>query len=157
MVSPVLLCEILLWRAVQSLSWEDIISRLRLRTVPAGYTYHAWKAGRSNYIHAHNLTDVNVFLYIDFSAGQDIKDEAIADKLRSILAQLEFSKTTKEYNQKGVAFCTHLHVPEIHLDTGYSWYEREDPAHVLKVRNPTKSNVTCIIIDMQSYVYMHMN
>ena len=44
-ISPVLLCEVLLWQAVQGLSWEDIISRLRSRTVPPGYPYHAWKPG----------------------------------------------------------------------------------------------------------------
>lgn len=44
-VPPALLCEVLLWRTEQDLSWDDVISRLRLRTVPAGYPCHAWKAG----------------------------------------------------------------------------------------------------------------
>ncbi len=44
-VPPSLLCEVLLWRSVQSLSWDDILSRLRPRTVPSGYVYHAWKEG----------------------------------------------------------------------------------------------------------------
>ena len=44
-VPPALLCEVLLWRVVQSLSWDDVISRLRSRTVPAGFVYHAWKVG----------------------------------------------------------------------------------------------------------------
>ncbi len=44
-VPPSLLCQVLLWRSVQSLSWDDIISRLRSRTVPSGYVYHAWKDG----------------------------------------------------------------------------------------------------------------
>ena len=44
-VPPVLLCEIWLLKTVASLSWDDIISRLRQRTVPAGYSIHAWKSG----------------------------------------------------------------------------------------------------------------
>ena len=36
--------EILNWKK-ENLSWEDILSRLRPRTVPPGYTYHPWKQG----------------------------------------------------------------------------------------------------------------
>ena len=31
-VQPSLLCEVLLWKDVQHISWDDIISRLRTRT-----------------------------------------------------------------------------------------------------------------------------
>lgn len=44
-VTSALLCEILLLKSVQCLTWDDVISRIRLRTVPAGYTPHAWKSG----------------------------------------------------------------------------------------------------------------
>ena len=67
--------------------------------------------------------------------GQAVENEEMVDKLRSILAQLEFSQIIRNYNDKGVPFTTHLHVPEIHPETGLTWYEREDPAHVLKVRH----------------------
>ncbi len=72
---------------------------------------------------------MNVYLYHVY-AGKKIECEENVDKLRSILAQMEF---TRDYDQKGVPFTTHLHVPEIHPDTGHTWYEREDPAHVEKV------------------------
>ena len=37
--------------------------------------------------------------------------------LRSILAQLEFTYVVKQYDDSGVLFRTHLHVPEVHPDT----------------------------------------
>ena len=54
------------------------------------------------------------------------------DKLRSILAQLDFTYSIRDFDSKGVPFRTHLHVPEVHPETG-NIYEREDPGHVLKV------------------------
>ena len=44
-VSVGLLQEILLWLA-QDIDWSDIISRLRPRTVPSGYTFCLWKSGK---------------------------------------------------------------------------------------------------------------
>lgn len=41
-VSTALLLEISLWKR-QGVEWSDILSRLRLRTVPPGYTYSPWK------------------------------------------------------------------------------------------------------------------
>lgn len=43
-VSATLLREI--WRWLQmGLSMTDVVSRLRTRTVPKGYSYHMWKPG----------------------------------------------------------------------------------------------------------------
>lgn len=67
------------------------------------------------------------------NAGQKVELEERADKLRSILSQLEFSHIVCDYDRRGIPFRSHLHVPEVHPDTGHTWYEREDPAHVLKV------------------------
>ena len=41
----------------------------------------------------------------------------------------------REYHAKGVPFCHHLHVPEVHPVTGAKFCEREDAGHVLKVIN----------------------
>ncbi len=59
--------------------------------------------------------------------------ETPEDKLRSILAQLEFSHRVVQYDKAGVPFCTHIYVPEIHPITGSEYHEREDDAHVFKV------------------------
>ena len=56
--------------------------------------------------------------------------------MRAILCQLEFGYTIKKYDNDGVPFRTHLHVPEVHPDTGRLFYEREDPGHVLKACLP---------------------
>ena len=61
------------------------------------------------------------------------KDEELGDKLRSILAQLEFSHTIDKWDQDGVPFKTHLYVPEVHPLTGHEFCERGDEGHVFKV------------------------
>ena len=33
------------WQLKQEVSLEDIVSRLRARTVPSGYSFHPWKRG----------------------------------------------------------------------------------------------------------------
>ena len=43
-VSQQLLLEILTWRLEGSTD-EDVIVRLRERTVPSGYRYHTWQPG----------------------------------------------------------------------------------------------------------------
>ena len=55
--------------------------------------------------------------------------------LWSILAQLEFTHLVKQYDESGVPFRMHLHVPEVHPDTKTVFLEREDEGHVLKVRH----------------------
>ena len=61
------------------------------------------------------------------------KTESIEDKLRSVLAQFEFTKTVREYHSKGIPFQTYMYVPEKHPNTDEVFYEREDDAHLLKV------------------------
>ena len=60
--------------------------------------------------------------------------ETVAEMAKSILAQLEFTFQIKEWERKGVAFQSHLYVPEHHPVTGYLFCEREDEGHVFKVR-----------------------
>jgi hypothetical protein len=103
-VPAALLTEISLWLS-QGLQWNDIISRLRPRTVPPGYAYNSWKPG---------------------------KEETQVEMFRSVLAQLEFTYIVQKYDASGVPFTTHLHVPEVHPLTGSIFYEREDEGHVLK-------------------------
>ena len=61
------------------------------------------------------------------------KTETTVDKLRSILAQMEYSYQVRSWNEKGVPFRTHIYVPEVHHLTGKRFHEREDEAHVFKV------------------------
>ena len=53
---------------------------------------------------------------------------------RSILAQLEYQHLIREWKKKGVDFSTYLYIPEVYPVTGEEFCEREDEAHVLKVR-----------------------
>ena len=54
--------------------------------------------------------------------------------LRSILAQFHYRKEVLEWEKKGVPFRTHAYVPEEHPLTGLPFHEREDEAHVFKVK-----------------------
>ena len=64
------------------------------------------------------------------------KTESTADKLRSVLAQLEFSYRIRHYHDiVGVPFRYHLYVPEAHTITNLPICEREDEGHVFKVSN----------------------
>ena len=67
------------------------------------------------------------------------KSESFTQKLRSILAQFEFAHEVRKWQAKGVPFQTHLYVPEIHPVTQMPFCEREDEAHVLKVRSNVQS------------------
>ena len=70
------------------------------------------------------------------------KDETQVDKLRSILAQLEYKHQIDMWHSKGIPFKDYLYVPEVHPITGLQFCEREDEAHILKVRDSsTISNV----------------
>ena len=55
------------------------------------------------------------------------------EKLRSILAQLEYKHQVMSWVSKGVPFNKHLYVPEVHPITGLGFCEREDEGHILKV------------------------
>ncbi len=61
------------------------------------------------------------------------EDETTADKLRSILAQMEYTYTVRKWDAQGVPFKSHIYVPEVHPITGSVFHEREDEGHVLKV------------------------
>lgn len=74
---------------------------------------------------------INVWITMYLIIG---KDETFVDKLRSILAQLEFSMLIKEWASMGVPFHEHLYVPEVHPITGTIFCEMEDEGHVFKVR-----------------------
>ena len=72
--------------------------------------------------------------------------ETREDKLRSVLAQLEFHKQILEYEEKGVPFRTHLYVAEVHPISGLEFHEREDDAHVLKVFYKLISTYTVLVL-----------
>lgn len=61
------------------------------------------------------------------------KTETAIDKLRSILAQMEYSYQVRSWSDKGVPFRTHIYV---HHLTGERFHKREDEAHVFKVNIP---------------------
>ncbi len=63
--------------------------------------------------------------------------------LRAILAQLEYRYHVEQWELRGVPFRTYMYVPEIHPITSEEFHEREDFAHVLKVKT---LQVSCIII-----------
>jgi len=64
---------------------------------------------------------------------EDSTAEKKEEKLRSILAQLEYTYRGRSWDEKGVPFCTYMYVPERHPITGTPFHEREDEGHVLKV------------------------
>ncbi len=57
----------------------------------------------------------------------------LEDQLRSVLAQLDYTRTIREWDKQVVPFCTHACVPEKDPVTGNRFHEREDHAHLLKV------------------------
>ena len=63
------------------------------------------------------------------------RSETDTEKLRSIMAQLEYQFLVRTWEDKGVPFRSSLHMPESHPVTGTLFCEREDEGHVLKVFN----------------------
>ena len=61
------------------------------------------------------------------------KTETKVEKLRSIMAQLEYTYQINQLSSKGIPFKEHLYVPEVHPITKVEFCEREDEAHVFKV------------------------
>ena len=78
------------------------------------------------------------------------KKETDTEKLRSILAQLEYQYLVESWEAQGVPFKAHLHVPEVHPVTGTLFCEREDEGHVLKV-------TTCACITLILHVYIKIS
>ena len=68
------------------------------------------------------------FLYVVIGA-----DETKGDKLRLILAQLDYSHQVIAWDDGGVPFRSHIYVPETHPPTNCECHEREDEGHVFKV------------------------
>ena len=83
-VSASLLKEILEWHR-SGASHADILSRLRVRTVPQGYAFSPWNSGKLK----QNCKIPSIELCLLHSyVGQT---ESETDMMRSILAQLEYS------------------------------------------------------------------
>ena len=61
------------------------------------------------------------------------KQETVEDKLRSILAQMDYTYTVQKWDEQGVPFRSHIYVPEVHPLTNSVFHEREDEGHVFKV------------------------
>ena len=55
--------------------------------------------------------------------------------LKSIfnLVQLEYKYEILQWEKKGIPFCSHINVLEVHPLTGVHFHECEDEAHVFKV------------------------
>ena len=106
-------------------SFEEAINRLRLKCVPPGYIPTSWTRGTNTCICMEYLS-----MHIVFPGEK----EDLNDKLRSILSQLEFVHQVTLWEEKGVPFKKHFYVPEVHPLTSAEFHEREDDAHVLKVR-----------------------
>ena len=109
-----------------------MIERLRLRTVPSGYTLSMTLADWDKITHVFHSCLLIPLL-------SDGVKETMIYKLRSILAQFEYKYQVCVWDSKGVPFSTYLYVPENHPLTGKQFHEREDFAHVLKVG--TKINI----------------
>ena len=110
-VSHNLLTEIHSWR-ISGASVDDVVDCLRLRCVPSGYVPHPWSEGV--YIMCTVYTGTTVVLSYCIYWCVDCKVETREDKLRSILAQLEYSFKVCEYHSNGVPFRTNIYVPECH-------------------------------------------
>ena len=115
-----LLKEIWLMK-VNGIPWEDIVQRLRTRTVPAGYTYCTW------------LKIKLMYLYFNYTLSTIGVTETLNDQMKSILSQLEYRHTVNTYEQNGVPFRTYMYVPEMHPLTSAIFFEWEDESHLLKV------------------------
>lgn len=77
------------------------------------------------------VCNANSFVILIVGATNETK----AEKLRSILAQMEFTYVICSYHEKGIPFRHHLYVPESvpNDQVDYPYHEREDSAHILKV------------------------
>ena len=61
------------------------------------------------------------------------EDETRLEKLRSIMAQLEYQYRMNAYESQVIPFKHHLYMPEVHPITQIGFCELEDEGHVLKV------------------------
>ena len=103
-----------------------------------GYKYHTWKEG--------TIAKLILKVYrcsICITTG---KSESITDnRMRSILAQLEFKYRILERERQGVPFREYIYVPKIHPVTQQVYFETEDEPHVFNI---------CVCVSLFTYVYM---
>lgn len=141
-VSGDILRKILTWKE-EGNSETDVVELLRNRTVPPGYTPCPWIQGilRWDQIPPDAVLKIGGCVFFTcMHAYYTGKDETISDKLRSILAQMEYTHRVQCFHDvEKVPFRTHAYVPEVHPLTGQCFCEREDDAHIFKV--------SCTIID----------
>lgn len=81
-------------------------------------------------MHSYLLRELSYFLFPYLLLDVD---ESMADKMRSILAQLDYKYQVDCWCEQGIPFRNHLYVPEIHPVTKMGFCEREDEGHVFKV------------------------
>lgn len=117
----------------------DIINKLRIQTIPTGYEIHMWKQGDYTSLVCYAImpciivsqSHYHAYAFLTMPKG---KTESYLDKLRSIVAQLEFARSVRYWHdEQGIHFRTHFYYPEHHPITGQPFHEREDAAHVFKV------------------------
>ena len=61
------------------------------------------------------------------------QEDITVEKLRSILAQLEYKHQIEYWEMKEIPFKSHIQVPKVHPLTGLMFCEHEDEYYVLKV------------------------
>ena len=55
-------------------------------------------------------------------------------KMRSIIAQMEYTYQIRTWQSKGVPFNIYMYIPENHPDTNATLCEQEDAVHLLNVK-----------------------
>ncbi len=106
-------------------NFTDIVEHLRLRCVPQGYTSTPWSLDTA-------LVYIICFHFFCVCLCREAWG-TLCDKLKSIVAQLEYSHQVIKYDNAGIPFCTYMYVAEVHPITWAEYLEREDDAHLLKV------------------------
>ena len=143
----------------------DWIQMLRVKTVPPGYTPQPWSSmccSQSYFFFAWTLYLTLFWCYfVDctltypfYSPGE--RKENQEDMLRAILAQMEYQYQVEKWVAKGVPFSLYLYVPEIHPITEEEFHEREDFAHVLKVKDCIHVSSMCILCKF-TYLFVTEN
>lgn len=101
----------------------------------------------------HNI-HYSIWFWFSYIIGVD---ETKADKLRSILAQLDYQQQIIAWEDKGVPFRSHIYVPEIHPVTECEFHEREDEGHVFKVKLTSFSHSRSLTLSPLSYTCTQAN
>ena len=87
------------------LSLFDAVKAIRMSLVPEGYEPYPFRNG---------------------------VPECLEDMLKSIVATYRFRNTVSKYMSEGIDFSTYLYIPEIDVESGEAFHEREDHCHILK-------------------------